>query len=115
MAANRLPSRPMDAGAKTRSRLLRRRYDEIVALHHHARQDDMSIVIVVATHDALPVEAMPNTDDGESVLACMPVAAARQWLHDAPGIDKWSTPAPDAMDVAVVAAGGVSIMRLTAR
>ena len=45
----------------------------------------------------------------------MPVASARAWLSDADGLSKWDNPAGDAMDVAVLAGGGVLVMRLTAR
>lgn len=108
----------MARGAKTRSQLLQRRYDEVVALHRHARGADGPVVIVVvesARRDELPVDVAPGTDDGATVLASMRVAEARAWLGDAVGVSKWDAPAPDAMDVAVVAAEGISVMRLTAR
>lgn len=131
----------MARGAKTRSQLLRRRYDEVVALHRRARGDDPVVIVVVesAQQDELPVAVAPGTDDGETVLASMGVADARAWLGGAAragktvgdavdtgaakgmaqgmaqGMAKWDERAPDAMDVAVIAGGGISVMRLTAR
>lgn len=127
----------MARGAKTRSQLLRRRYDEVVALHRRARGDGPVVIVVVesAQQDELPVAVAPGTDDGETVLASMGVADARAWLGGAAragktvgdavdtgaakgmaqGMAKWDERAPDAMDVAVIAGGGISVMRLTAR
>ena len=95
-----------------------RRYDEISALHRRGRElHQHPVVVVVAKHeiDSLPTEAVRATEDDEAVVALMPAAAARAWLADADGLSKWDKAASDAMDVAVVAAGGVTVTRLTAR
>lgn len=105
-------------GAKLRSLLVMRRYDEIVALHRRGREVHAHAVVAVVDkreHHALPVEAERGSEDEETVLAVMPVASARAWLSDADGLSKWDNPAGDAMDVAVLAGGGVLVMRLTAR
>ena len=105
-------------GAKVRSLLATRRFDDIVALHRQGRALHPRAVVAVvdkAGVQSLPVAPEPKSDDGETVLALLPMAVARAWLADAPGLSKWDQPASDAMDVAVVASGGVLLMRLTAR
>jgi hypothetical protein len=105
-------------GTKLRSLLVTRRLDEIVALHRRGRElYEHAVVAVVDKGElhTLPAAATSGAEDEDTVLALLPVAAARAWLADADGLSKWDEPASDAMDVAVVAGGGVSVMRLTAR
>jgi hypothetical protein len=104
--------------AKQRSVLAVRRLDDIVALHRHGRSLHEPYVVAVAdkaTAAELHVAPAPGTDDGQTVLALIPLAVARAWLAHAEGLNKWEKPDQDAMDVAVVAAGGALLMRLTAR
>ena len=129
--------------AKRRSLLAMRRLHDIVALHRRGRAlHAQPVVAVVATEDAprLPQGIDAQRDDGETFLAIMAMPVAKAWLHSVEAVggkptqppdesgsngkhlpsatadlSKWTTPADDAMDVAVVAAGGILAMRLTAR
>ena len=107
----------MAPGAKQRSQLMRRRLDDVVAAHRQLSAGEHIVIVVVDAdrRDELADAIIANSEDHDSVLACLPIARARTWLADVPAIDKWSEQQPDAMDVAIVAAGGVTVMRLTAR
>lgn len=87
--------------------------DEVRALHERAREGGAAVVVAVVERDVeRPGEAAHGTDDGETVLVALPLADARGWLGEE-ATKKWASPAQDAMDVAVVGAGGRSVYRLS--
>jgi hypothetical protein len=106
----------MDQGAKLRSQILKERLDDVVAAHRASGEDHTVVVVVGRERQGEIADALlPDGRRDGTALGVLPVARARQWLADVPATAKWDEWRSDAMDVAVVAAEGVTVMRLTAR
>ncbi len=106
----------MDQGAKLRSQILKRRLDDVVAAHRASGEEHTVVVLVDRERRNEIADALlPDGRHDDTALGVLPVARARQWLTGVPAIAKWDEWRADAMDVAVVAAQGVTVMRLTAR
>ncbi len=99
---------------------MRQHFEPLVAAHRQIRGDHPDAVMLLLQADpsrSLPPQAVAIVEDsrGDTFVAFMPRAAARAHFAADPGLSKWDAAESDAMDVAVVAAGGASLMRLTAR
>ena len=106
----------MDQGAKLRSQILKERLDDVVAAHRASGEEHTVVVLVGRERQSEIVDALlPDGCRDGTALGVLPVTRARQWLAGVPAIAKWDEWRGDAMDVAVVAAQGVSVLRLTAR
>ena len=106
----------MDAGAKIRSQILKARLDDVVAAHRASGEEHTVVVVVGRERQSEIADALlPDGQRDGTALGVLPVARARQWLADVPATAKWDEWHADAMDVAIVAAEGVTVMRLTAR
>lgn len=106
----------MDQGAKLRSQILKERLDDIVAAHRASGEQHTVVVLVGRERESEIADALlPDGHQNGTALGVLPVARAREWLSGVPATAKWDAWRSDAMDVAIVAAGGVTVMRLTAR
>lgn len=106
----------MDQGAKLRSQILKARLDDVVAAHRASGDGHTVVVLVGREREREIADALlPDGHRDGTALGVLPVARARQWLAGVPATAKWDEWRADAMDVAVVAAQGVTAMRLTAR
>lgn len=106
----------MNDGAHLRSQLLKNRLDDVIAAHRDSGREHTVVVLVSCERESEIADALLTDGhrDG-TALGVLPVARARQWLAGVPATAKWNEWRADAMDVAVVAAQGVSVLRLTAR
>ena len=106
----------MDQGAKLRSQILKGRLHDVVAAHRASGGDHTVVVVVGRERQSEIADALlPDGRRDGTALGVLPVARARQWLAGVPATAKWDEWRADAMDVAVVAAEGVTVMRRTAR
>ena len=106
----------MKQGAKLRSQLLKERLDDVVAAHRASCEEHTVVVVVGRERQREIADALlPDGRRDGTAIGVLPVARARQWLAGVPATAKWDNWRADAMDVAVVAAEGVTVMRLTAR
>ena len=106
----------MNQGAKIRSQILKERLDDVVAAHRVSGEEHTVVVVVGRERQSEIADAiLPDGRRDGTAVGVLPVARARQWLAGVPATAKWDEWRVDAMDVAVVAAEGVTVMRLTAR
>jgi len=106
----------MNQGAKLRSQILKERLDDVVAAHRASGKEHTVVVVIDHERQSEIADALlPDGRRDGTAVGVLPVARARQWLASVPATAKWDEWRADAMDVAVVAAQGVTVMRLTAR